>query len=458
MDQSTKRDFLNIMKLSLRKDIQQEEVLNGIIKISETTNNFHSSIGKVFIDRIKQILSNKEASYKCIICKNNTALNGIVCESCTNIYVNHINKVKLNEEKKATDVNKKNEALFDEKIKSVNNNTDKSVINKNSVSGTNDNKQQCAKQIYRTSILGTFMYKITGIINKKELKKKQKDNPQYQEPISGHVFIGLFTILFLAFYLFSLYAGGIMLCIGISILIYKLIKLISQFKMDSLLLIILSIIFWPLGLILLVLGIFKKIGYIYQNRKYIGAGFVLYGMIAFISATMYDIPGHFCSPGIVGYLEMIFAGEYGTRWATDTLSALIEMIIFIVAGIITTYFIIGGMAVYLDEVEEYCFSNGLSVKQAFVKILQSPIDVLLMFIPLILFILCKTEMLENNWSLDIDNNTHDVSEYMRFRNGKWEHVNACKRRNPDDIINNNLSYKGDRPYNGHNPIRNDQSK
>ena len=40
------------------------------------------------------------------------------------------------------------------------------------------------------------------------------------------------------------------------------------------------------------------------------------------------------------------------------------------------------------------------------------------------------------------------------KNGKWEYVRAHKRRNPDDIINNNLSYKGNEPYDGTNPIRN----
>ena len=56
--------------------------------------------------------------------------------------------------------------------------------------------------------------------------------------------------------------------------------------------------------------------------------------------------------------------------------------------------------------------------------------------------------------LDIDNDTHDVSSYTRSRNGKVEHVRAQDRRNPDDIINNNLVYKGEHPYNGTNPIRN----
>ncbi len=88
------------------------------------------------------------------------------------------------------------------------------------------------------------------------------------------------------------------------------------------------------------------------------------------------------------------------------------------------------------------------------KILQSPVEVLMMFVPLILFVLCKTESLEDGWGLDIDNNTHNVSSYSRFRNGKWENVKEYTRRNPDDIINNNLSYRGDNPYDGTNPIRN----
>ena len=130
------------------------------------------------------------------------------------------------------------------------------------------------------------------------------------------------------------------------------------------------------------------------------------------------------------------------------------MTIFLIGAFVCTFMIIGAMSVYLDEVEEYCCNSGLTVKQAFMKMLQSPIETLLMFVPLILYILCKTESLESGWSLDIDNDTHEVSAHARFRNGKWEYVRAHKRRNPDDIINNNLSYKGNEPYDGTNPIRN----
>ena len=52
------------------------------------------------------------------------------------------------------------------------------------------------------------MYNITSIGNKKVLKQKWENNPEYQKPVSGHVFIGLYTIILLLTYLFNIYAGG----------------------------------------------------------------------------------------------------------------------------------------------------------------------------------------------------------------------------------------------------------
>lgn len=421
MDEQTKKDFLNIMKLAARKDIaDNKDILKKIIRINDTTDNFKSAFGKKFIHRVKTILSGDETEFTCILCGKDKACNGFICKSCMDRYNKGVNK---NSQENAAKIKK-----------------------------TKDHRSD--KKIYRKSVLGTIMYNITSIGNKKILKQRRENNPEYQKPVSGHVFIGLYTIILLLTYLFNIYAGGIFLLLGLGIAFCAFIRKIKHFRMENLIIILLSIVFFPLGIVCLVLGIIKKIGYVYENRKYISAGLTLYGCAALICALLYDIPGYRCEPGIVGYLKMIFMGEFGTRWDRSITGATIEMVIYIIGACIFTFIVIASISVSLDEMEEYCCNNGLWVRQAFVKILQSPVEVLMMFVPLILFVLCKTESLEDGWGLDIDNNTHNVSSYSRFRNGKWENVKEYTRRNPDDIINNNLSYRGDNPYDGTNPIRN----
>lgn len=302
------------------------------------------------------------------------------------------------------------------------------------------------------------MYKVTAFMRKKRVEKKIKENELHKEHISGHRLIGLFCILLYLTYLFSVYAGAVVLFGGIVMVIYTFFKKISNYKRVSFGIILISIIFWPIGMLLLCFGTIKKLGYLYKNGKYIGLGFAFYGYVALVCAYMHNIPGYRCSPGIVGYLEMIVKGDYGTRWYGNELSIILEMMVFLVGGAILVIFVVGLLALDLEEAEEQCCNSGLTVRQAFIKMLQSPIETLLIFVPLVLFVLYKIETLEDGWSLDIDNETHQVSAHRRFRNGKWEEVSASTRRNPDDIVNNNLSYRGNNPYNGSNPIRNNRHR
>ena len=472
MEQQTKRDLYYIMKASTRKEITNKDALKKIIKISETTDNFGSPIGKVFINRVKKLINEGNNGCECIICKKNNTFNGIVCNTCIKSYVEQLNKEKQQLKNKvssqkveATSEYKKQETIETKQVaknkyleREKTKNTAKISNNRLNRKTIDYNSHQDEKKMYRKSLLGTIMYTLTSFMRKKAIKEKMKKDATYQEPVSGHVFIGLFTVLFFLIYLFSLYAGAVILFIGIGIAICSFIKKISQLKGASFTLILISIIFWPIGLILLCLGIIKKFGYLYNNRKYIGLGFVFYGFTAIVCGAMHDVPGNFCAPGIVGYLRMIFCNDFGTRWDRTQSGAIYEMIVFIVAGVILTFFAIGAWSLYLDEVEEYCFNKGLSVKQVISKMLQCTVEVLLMFAPLLLFVLCKIETLEDGWALDIDNETHEVSAYRRFRNGKWEDVSASTRRNPDDIINNNLSYRGNNRYNGRNPVRNNRNR
>lgn len=189
---------------------------------------------------------------------------------------------------------------------------------------------------------------------------------------------------------------------------------------------------------------------------------MIYGSVAFICATMYDIPSYRCDPGIVGYFNMIVNHDFGTRWNRSVTSATWEMIIFVLCGIILTYFVSGAVSLYLDEIEIFYKEQNISIRQLIFQSLQAPIEVLLIFLPLIVFVFCVGETLEGGWEiggmhqdgLDIDNGTHHVSSYKRIRNGKVEIVRSSVRRNPDDIINNNFSYRGNQPYDGTTPIPN----
>ena len=419
IDEATKKDLINIMKISSGFDGRNRQILRKIVEIGETTSHFKSALGQKFIRRAKELLADPTQKRRCLICQKNVAENGMVCKGCISLY-----------HSKST-ASPKKEVSYSTPTRSKDPETN-------------------------------FICILTGWIRKKMIRQKLKSNPDYKVPQSEHKLLTLFTVFFLLCYLFSLYAGVVVLMVGLAIAAYTIIKKIKALKADGILLMILSVVFLPLGAILSIFGFISKMGYIYKKRKYIGFGFLIYGSVAFICATMYDIPSYRCDPGIVGYFNMIVNHDFGTRWNRSVTSATWEMIIFVLCGIILTYFVSGAVSLYLDEIEIFYKEQNISIRQLIFQSLQAPIEVLLIFLPLIVFVFCVGETLEGGWEiggmhqdgLDIDNGTHHVSSYKRIRNGKVEIVRSSVRHNPDDIINNNFSYRGNQPYDGTNPIPN----
>ena len=439
-NEATKRDLINIMKISAGFDGHNRQILLKIMQISETTSHFKSPLGQAFVKRTKELLQDQQQKKGCLICKKQVAENGFVCQNCIQLYKTQVAK------KQAPDTSAVKQPS---QTPPVNTAPQKKELVSHTLSETT-----CTKT--------NLIYGLTGSIRKKVLKKKLQRNPDYQIPQSDHQLATLFTIFVLISYLFTLYAGAFVLIIGLAIAAFTIIQKLRKFKADGIFLIILSILFLPVGAILSLFGIISKMGYLYKNQKFIRAGFWIYGTTAFICASLYDIPGHYCDPGIVGYYDMVVRHDYGTRWSHSVTAALLEMLFFVLSALVFTYFVSGAASLYMDEVEVYYKKQNLSTWQIILKCLQAPIETLLIFLPLILFVFCIGESLEGGWeigdmtddALDIDNGTHHVSSYTRIRNGKIETVRSSIRRNPDDIINNNFSYRGDSPYDGTNPIPN----
>lgn len=106
MDQKTARDLINIMKISETKEFKNKDVLRKLITISETTDNFSSSLGTAFINRVKKLLLGKDDDLKCILCKKNKTLNGIVCQNCIDLYNQQVQKMRAKKDCSNEKINK----------------------------------------------------------------------------------------------------------------------------------------------------------------------------------------------------------------------------------------------------------------------------------------------------------------------------------------------------------------
>lgn len=57
IDEATKKDLINIMKISSGFDGRNRQILRKIVEIGETTSHFKSALGQKFIRRAKELLA-----------------------------------------------------------------------------------------------------------------------------------------------------------------------------------------------------------------------------------------------------------------------------------------------------------------------------------------------------------------------------------------------------------------
>lgn len=59
-NEATKRDLINIMKISAGFDGHNRQILLKIMQISETTSHFKSPLGQAFVKRTKELLQDQQ--------------------------------------------------------------------------------------------------------------------------------------------------------------------------------------------------------------------------------------------------------------------------------------------------------------------------------------------------------------------------------------------------------------
>lgn len=293
----------------------------------------------------------------------------------------------------------------------------------------------------------------------------EKDGEKYEPPRSHHIITGFFLIL-LCGIVFSPQAGVFLLMIGAIILAaITLLSKIANYSWWSLVYLALCIIITPLGLVLTILGLIKKAGYIYRNFRYIGAGLAIYALAGYFIFAMFELDSHNCI-GLIELIDYLTAPRYYSYWTPQEVLSDIAFHASLCFALAYWFVFIGSEII--NKAEAQMEEEGLTLCQGLYKVLQSPFELLFMFLPLILSFLGEIEEFEDGWftnntdsvednNLDVDYQTHDVEGYERFRNGQWETVRPHERRNPDDIVNNNLSHQGE-PYDGTNPMLNQSGR
>lgn len=69
IDEATKKDLINIMKISSGFDGRNRQILRKIVEIGETTSHFKSALGQKFIRRAKELLADPTQKRRCLICQ-----------------------------------------------------------------------------------------------------------------------------------------------------------------------------------------------------------------------------------------------------------------------------------------------------------------------------------------------------------------------------------------------------
>ncbi len=98
-DKEQLRKELNlILTASEKYDLTNLNSLKKLLAFYESKGSLKTTLGKKYIERLKDI-SNGGADDKCFICKSNTAADGIICTSCMAKYSNGQKQIYSNKEK-----------------------------------------------------------------------------------------------------------------------------------------------------------------------------------------------------------------------------------------------------------------------------------------------------------------------------------------------------------------------
>ena len=66
IDEATKKDLINIMKISSGFDGRNRQILRKIVEIGETTSHFKSALWQKFIRRAKELLAEHTKKRRCL--------------------------------------------------------------------------------------------------------------------------------------------------------------------------------------------------------------------------------------------------------------------------------------------------------------------------------------------------------------------------------------------------------
>jgi len=93
-DQTTKKDILQIVKLSKKYDYSDKQVLKQILDLSEQRSMFQSKFGKKYLSRLRTMYEDLAYEDVCIICNKNETTAGVMCSSCMDSLVASLEKTE----------------------------------------------------------------------------------------------------------------------------------------------------------------------------------------------------------------------------------------------------------------------------------------------------------------------------------------------------------------------------
>lgn len=232
-----------------------------------------------------------------------------------------------------------------------------------------------------------------------------------------------------------------MLVLGIA-LIFCLVALGEYLKFNkyTIILLIISMCIPPLGILLTIIGLIRKGKYITRYSKMIQSGFIFYLGTAFVVNQLFNI--RYDNYGMPGITDLIYQWKFmNNNIGGAEIFVLIIQFVFFVGYISFSI----RLSVQFKKILKENQIRGINTKKTLVFILKTPFTTLLMFLPCILGSISDDffDNIFNDESMDIDNQDHYVDSHIRHMpDGKDVNVRGYYRMNPDDIVENNYSYKG----------------
>ncbi len=329
----------------------------------------------------------------------------------------------------------------------------KEVLNKEVLNREVLNKEVLNKEVLNREVSNRkasnseLSNKVTNVDgNKNAVKHNQayQNKGKVKKNVSVNPFIAYLPMVYIIL-LFLLPPAAAMIAIGIAIIsgILAIVEYIANYKWYVIIFLVVSICLPPIGILLTLIAFIKKIKFIVLNGKMIFGGFVFYLGTAYLELQLFNLRyNQYGTPGIIDVIN-----HWKELSRLDMVGYQVIMVITYVFICFIMLFISIKISNVFGKILRENLLRGITPFQTLIFIFKAPFTILLLFLPAILGSFAEdlfNQIIEDiDIDIDIDNNDHYVQPHTRHTaDGKEVNVRGHYRMNPDDIDENNYSFKG----------------